>query len=301
MLNKSKNKRETAGVSAGLLIMLLAAGSLPVSAQKPGNEFSIYGGGGIPAVLSNGVSTAGFGGDIGLGFTAFLGEQAALLVGAGFGFNDVNVKVGSLKTLTPDLVDENGQLYDLQTTLSSYSEAQRTTFLSIPVMLQIQSKHETSYGWYIKKKHAFYVLGGAKLLFWRQTEYESSVAALNNTAYYPKYDNKAATQTFAGLGDFKGNSAAGNFSSGLSVILALEMGMKWHMSENSFLYTGAYLDYGLSDAAKNQRKPLDNYTAAEHLSDLTLLAFEDKVRLITVGVKLRLVLFRMTPSATKWS
>jgi hypothetical protein len=270
--------------------------SLPVSAQKPSNEFSIYGGGGAPVILSSSASSSGFGGDIGLGFTTFLGQQVAVHVGAGLGLSNVTIKADNLKTITPGLIDDdnNGYLYDLHTTLSGYSEVQKATFLNIPVMLQFQPKQERLQGYYVKRTLSFYAMGGAKLLFWHQTKYESSVATLSNAAYYPKFKNWTTTQKFAGLGTFDGNSTTGNFKLGLLTVLTLEAGMKWQIDEKFFLYTGAYLDYGLNDPAKNQRKPLGSYTAAEQLTDLTLLAFADKINLMTVGVKLRLAYFHST-------
>jgi len=281
MMTKCNNTSSAVSVSIKwLLILLFAMGTLRMSAQKPSNEFSVYVGGGVPVLLSDGATVNGFSGDAGLGYTAFVSQQLAVHFGAGFGLSNVTVNAANLNTLTPALKDDNNYLYDLHTTLSGYKEVQRTTFISVPVVLQFQTNSEFS--------HDFYAMGGAKMLFWYRTNYETSVASLYNAAYYPEFDNWAATQTFAGLGKFDGATTTGNFTLGLSVMLAFEAGMKWRISQNVSLYTGAYLDYALSDPAKDQRKPLSNYIAAEQLKDLTLLQYTDKINLMTVGIKLRL-------------
>jgi hypothetical protein len=284
-----------------LCISVLSVSSVcqPVLAQKPPNEFSVYCGGGVPVLLSNGASASGFSGDAGVDFIAFVGQQVAVHVGVGLGLSNVAIKAENLKTLTPDLMnDSSGYHYDLHTTLSDYSEAQKTTFLSVPLMLHFQSKSGAQ-SYYARSAHAFYAMGGVKLHFLYQTEYKVSVAAMNNIAYYPELDNSAGTQAFENYGPFEGNNAAGHFKLGLFTELALEAGMKWGISESIFLYTGAYLSYGLSDPAKNQRKPLGDYTAEKHLTDLALLKFVDKINLMTAGVKLRLAFAQQTSQTPK--
>jgi hypothetical protein len=265
-------------------------------AQRPSNEFSIYGGGGFSTLLFSpslkGASSKGFGGDAGIGFTTFFNPQIGIHFGAGFGFNNVEVSVDNLKTVTPGLVDANDYLFDKHTTLSDYNESKKLTFVSIPIMLQFQQNLGTT--------HAFYAMGGTKISFQHQTEYKSSVATLSNAAYYPELNNWSATQTFANLGTFNGNSTDGNFKIELFVKLALEIGMKWRIGNNTFLYTGAYLDYGLNDYAKNQRKPLGEYITPQQLTDLTLLSFTDKINLTTAGIKLRLAFSRSsTPKQSR--
>ena len=257
-------------------ILLLTISTLHLSAQKPSDEFSIHGSGGVP--ISS--SFAGFGGNIGLGYTVFAGRPIAIHFGAGMEFNTINTKINKLKTLTPNLMDDNEELFDLHTTLSDYNEIQRTTFFSMPIMLQFQQS--------LGRTQMFYAMGGAKIVFRYQTAYEANVAAFNNTAYYTDYENQAGTQTFADLGTFKGNRTTGNFELGLLTMLAFETGLKWRVGANTFLYTGVYLDHALSDPAKDSRKPLRNYTHSEQLAKLTLLQFADHITLTTAGLKLRL-------------
>jgi hypothetical protein len=266
---------------AHLPILLFAMITLQLSAQKTSNEFQIYGGAGIPVLSPKGSTIRGFSGDAGLGFTTFIDRQIGLHFGVGFGLNNVEINVDDLITVTPGLIDANALLFDLHTTLSGYKEVQKSTFFTVPIMLQFQPN-----------THGFYAMGGVKLLFQYRTAYESRVEAFHNAANYLQFDNSANTQTFAGLGPFPGNNTTGNFDLGLFTMLTLEMGMKWQISENTFLYTGAFFDYGLSDPVQSQRRPLGDYYWPEHLQHLTLMSFADRINPATVGIKLRLAFTR---------
>jgi hypothetical protein len=256
---------------------LLAIGCLQIFAQKPTNEFTIYGGVGLPIMVSNETVSIGFAGDIGLGFTTFANRHIAFHFGAGLGFNTIKIDVDDLKTQTFGLRDENGLLFDKHTTLSDYREIQKTTLLNIPLMLQFQPKTQ-----------GFYAMCGAKIIFWQKTNYETKIGTLHNLAYYPELGNWSGTQEFANFGPFNGTNTTGNFNLGLYTILAFETGMKWKINEQTFLYAGLYLDYYLDDPAKNQRKSYSEYITPNHLNHLTLLSFADNINAMTIGLKLRL-------------
>ena len=268
-------------LNKNIFTIVFAIASLQLSAQKPSNEFQIYGGAGIPLSFPKGTSAKGFGVDLGIGFTAFVSQQIGIHFGVDYGLNNVEINVDNLKTVTLGLRDDNGYLFDKHTTLSNYNESQKTTFFSVPIMLQFQPNTQ-----------GFYAMSGAKLLFQYKTTYESNVAILNNVGYYPEFDNWATTQLFAGFGTFDGNNTDGNFDIGLSTILALEIGMKWQIGRNMFLYTGAFVDYSLSDPLKEHRKPVSDFTTPESLQNLTLLQYADNVNSVFVGLKLRLAFIR---------
>ena len=269
--------------TARLLCIVFAMASLQLLAQKPANEFQIYGGGGLPISLPKGTSAKGFGADAGIGFTAFIAQQIGIHIGAGYGLSNVDINADNLKTVTHGLIDANNYPFDLHTTLSDYKETQKSTFFSVPVMLQFQPNSQ-----------GFYAMGGAKIFVRYQTDFEPSIATLNNAAYYPEFDNWATTQMFAGLGTFPGNTTNGNSNLGVFTMLTLEMGMKWQLTERVFLYTGAYIDYGLGDPLKDLRKPVGDYIAPENLINLAPLAYADNINPVMVGVKLRLAFARST-------
>jgi hypothetical protein len=248
-------------------------------------EYSVFGGGGIPVVLSNDASVKGFNGNLGIGITTFFSPKMGIHVGAEFGLDNVNLSIDSLNTVTSGLIDANNFPFELHTTLHNYNEISKKTVLNIPIMLHFRQN--------LDKTPAFYAIGGLKISLQHQVKYKSSIAMLRNAAYYPEFDNWAATQEFANLGTHPGNNTTGNFKVELHTKLALELGLRRRVGKNGFLYTGVFIDYGL-DPAKNYRQPLQNFIMPDDISNLTLLTFSDKIHLMTIGVKLRLAFSRPT-------
>jgi len=315
----TKLKRNTGKLLVKLILTLFVMSALSVSAKTP-YEFSIYGGGGYSTFLYRlpanstgftaigqspvittppeglyaiyGVSSSGISGDLGVAFTGFVAPYVGFHVGIGFGLCNVGVNVDSLKTYTSDLIDSNGRDFNLYTNLFGYSETLRMINLSVPLMLQFQTApDQRSWSRNSDFRHGVYAMAGIKLNVLLNNSYESKIETLQNSAYYPELDNWATTQEFAGLGKFKGKSAKGDIGF-IQAIFAAELGMKWRVADNMYLYTGAYLDYGLNDPLKNSRRATTEYIFENDLRDLSLLTFADKTNLMTVGVKMRLAFIK---------
>ncbi|MCL2041717.1 MAG: hypothetical protein FWG84_06740 [Bacteroidales bacterium] len=293
-----------------MIAILFVMSSLQMSAKTP-SEFSVFGGGGYAAFHCqpslSGASSGGFAGDIGGAFTGFVSPQVGFHIGAGLGFYNVNVKVNELNTKTVGLIDQvnNNLEFDLYTTLYDYKESHRTFCLSIPIMIHFQSNMDNSWNKRQSSDVGFYLLTGIKANILLSRKYDSEVGSLFNAAYYQAYDNWAATQTFAGLGLFtEGAKASGSLDFGVLALFTLETGAKWRLNNKMFLYTGVYFDYGLIDPSKSSREPVKNYLYQEKpnnsalpsyvkgLDELTLLAYTDKMNLMTIGLKLRLAFTR---------
>ena len=335
----NKMQRKNRNLSVKLMALLFAMSALQVSAKNP-YELSIYGGGGYSfcsyRLSSNttfypgfdgeqllqgeyfppsaglyavkGVSSNGGGGDLGVGFTGFMTPYIALHVGIGLGISNLNVKVDSLKTATFDLDDKNNPYkYDLYSILSDYREKRRTFSLSIPLMLQFQTiENPSGWGRRTNLSHGFYLKAGFKLNILLSNAYEMSIKDITNSGYYPNMENWVGSQKFAGFGNFKFNNTKKENIGFFQAILALEAGMKWSISNDMFVYTGAYFDYGLNDPAKNNRQPTSDFTLEKFkelesnnkntsqvdLQDFTLLDFAEKSHLMTIGLKVSLAFIR---------
>jgi hypothetical protein len=315
-MNKRTGKNGILSVT--LIAILFATTAIQVSAKTP-YEFSVHAGGGYsffkhgqlpnstystgsvgvdydPPLRGlyavNGASSSGSAGELGIGFTGFVNPYVGLHVGLGISLHNVNVKVDSLKTLTTGRIDDQNLENDLYTKLTDYKEKHQTFSLSIPFMLQFQTIENAS-SWRSRPdfQHGFYAKAGFKLNILLSNTYESEVATLYNAAYFPDLDNWADTQTFAGLGSFKGKNAKGDFGF-VQAMFACEMGMKWRVGNDMFVYTGAYLDYGLNNPSKNNRQPTSNYLYQDDLRDLALLEYSEKAHLMAIGVKISLAFIR---------
>jgi hypothetical protein len=64
---------------------------------------------------------------------------------------------------------------------------------------------------------------------------------------------------------YTGYSDDEDISFKMSCFFSADLGMKWTLSDKLFLYTGAYLDYGLNDIVKNGRNR--NFIGFEETSE----------------------------------
>lgn len=286
-----------------IAILVAAMSGLNLSAQTI-NEFSVHAGGGLSTLsyqLSSGDRSGGFGGDFGAGYTWFrykeritgvgrvFREYWGVHTGIGLGFYNAKSNLNNVKTVTSKLYDSENDAFDLHSTLSGYNETEKAIFLNIPVMAQFQMEQ-------------FYAMGGFKFGIPLNGKYKSKNATLTNRAYYPEWDNWAETQTFAGLGKFTGRNNNGTIDLGVSTMLALEAGMKWHIDAKLSLYTGLYFDYGLNNVVKGNNTQFINYSSGKpenftansvftsYTDNSKSLTFTDKVKIITFGIKTRVAL-----------
>jgi len=241
----------------------------------------------------SGVSSSGSAGELGVGFTGFVTSQIGLHVGLGISLHNIGVNVDSLKTFTENNTDLiNNETRNLFSALYGYRETYRTFSLSVPLMIQFQTMQNQG-GWNRRNdvKQGFYAMAGVKLNILLSNTYESQVSSFYASAHYVDKNNWTDTQNFAGFGTFKGKNSKGDFGY-IQALLAVEAGMKWRISDNMYLYTGAYLDYGLNDPTKNSRKPTSDFIHPDNLPELTLLEFADRTNLFVIGVKLRLAFIK---------
>ena len=275
-------------------LVLFAAINMYATAQvqKPRepNELSIYGGIGLLSLTPTSGFFNGYALDLGVGYTHFFNKKWGIHIGIGPGFYNVN-NYEDIKVFTPNLTDRNGYRVELHTT-TDINENYNTLFLKIPVMLQYQNLQPPNWREEPRARRGFYAMGGIKAIMPFISNYEAKNTSLTNLAYYPELDNWAGTQLFAGYGTFDGRNINEDFEINTIMMLALEGGIKWRLKRGRLLYTGIYLDYGLNVNVSDNRTTFRNYVAVEQLTNFPLFEFTDKINIMSVGVKLRLALYR---------
>ena len=244
-----------------------------------GHELSVYGAGGLSSFryqLPNCDVSQGMGGNFGLGYTYFVNQQWGAHIGAGLGMYNAKVTVNDITMISPDLIDNEGDRFDMHTILSGYRETQHAMYVNLPVMAVYQ-------------RPLFYVMGGVKTGIPINAKYTASSAKLENASYYPEYDNWATSQEFAGNGDFDDKKFKDKLKLGVSLMLALEAGTKIDVSKNISMYIGAFLDYGLNSVLKEKHHSFISYNA-ENPSDFNanLFSVSDKTNMMATGIILRM-------------
>ena len=266
--------------------------------QEVVHEYSAHIGGGMGAMRYNlpiGAQSGGAGVDFGVGYTLIFRNASAVETGTvsrsqwgihtgfGFGFYGAKTSLNGETTINAGLLDSDRDFFDLHSTVRGYEETQRMTLLNIPVMGQ----HEFD---------RYYVMGGFKFGVPLNAKYRSNGARLDNEAdYYEIGGARLKGPSFVGFGDnFAFDKTEGSLNYGVSVMLSLEAGVKWRINENIYVYTGAYFDYGLNNAAKNlERSPFVNYAnnvdydAVKFTANSILFPFQEKMNVMAVGVKVR--------------
>ena len=131
-------------------------------------------------------------------------------------------------------------------------------------------------------------MGGLKTGIPINGKYVSSSSRLENSAYYPDYDNWATSLEFVGLDVFDDKKSDGKLKLGVSLMLALEAGMKIYARDDFSLSAGAFFDYGLNHVIKDRHQPFIHY-AASNPSDFnaSLFSISDKTKMMAVGIILR--------------
>jgi len=248
------------------------------------HEFSIYGGGGLSSFryqLSPGNVSSSYGGDFGVGYTCIFLEHWGIHTGIGLGLYGAKAVLDNVEIVTPNLTDSDGDRFDLHVALTDYNETQKAICLNIPLMVHFQTQQE----------QGFYITGGVKAGIPFVGKYASQSARFNNRGYYPKYNNWATTQEFAGYGIFDDQRFDGKLKFDISLMFAFETGMKWRIGRSLSLYTGAYFDYGLNNAAKNRNLPFVVFSAddsSEFTANSVQTSLAKKVNIMAVGIKVRL-------------
>ena len=256
-----------------------------LASAQASHEISISGGGGLGTMnykLSSGKKNLGFGGEFGLGYSCLFKEKMGFYIGADLSFYNTKATLDNMKIVTANLTDNEGDRFDMHTTLNKYKESLNAMFLNIPIMFHFQAG----------AKHRFYVMAGVKVGVPISGKFKVSDATITNEAYYPEYDNWLKNQEFAGYGTFKNMSSNRKQEFKISAAIALEIGGKWKLGEKLALYTGAYFDYGLNNIAKNNGFVNVTYIEAKPAELKTNSALAaGKINLMAAGLKVRFAIF----------
>ncbi|GHV67422.1 hypothetical protein FACS1894199_12880 [Bacteroidia bacterium] len=271
-----------------------------VVAQDAKHEFSIYGGGGVSALQytpAQGSSQLGIGGGGGVGYSFFIAPQLGFNTGVEAAVFNASVSGATVTGSSKEVFDftnptRTEEAY-FQSTYSDYKETQRALYLQIPLMAQFQ----TGAG------NQFYAAAGVKVGLMFAGSYETTADHLVLSGYFP-----TTAQTFddaieMGYVTKEHPTASDNLDFGTNLALAAEAGIRWRgtVLPNTTIYTGVYMDYGLLNIAPPKttslvHRPTNDLNNFAYNSTLTATlptgsSYVDKVNLLSVGVKLRVVLY----------
>lgn len=275
-------------------IVLFFCFALSATAQTAGEWNISLGAGGhsLRYGVEQGSTKLGLGGTLGVGYTAFFSRSVGLSFGLEADLYGSSLNIGSLSReyLIPTPPDLEGNFF-LQSVYSGIEEKQHAVFLQVPLMLQFQQP--------VSKKSFFYLAAGAKAGFAVWQTWSQTVETLTTTGYSDYTRQPFSDMPNHGFETKTGSEESGNLKFDSPVMLALEVGFKWKTSNKNAIYTGVYVDYGLTDIVKPDAKKLIEYNSSDPANPIRnsvlqseLLNSSQGVKPFAVGVKLRIAFGR---------
>ncbi|MCW3786284.1 outer membrane beta-barrel protein [Plebeiibacterium sediminum] len=227
----------------------------------------------------------------GIGYTYKINTQWGFVTGLELATYKSEIKIKELKDhyLTQDNYS-NDFVWNLK--LNNYQENQDAFYLNIP--LQIQFSPE--------KLKNLYTNIGLKIGIPLSGKFESNNNSLVTSGYYPETNAEYTDLNFRGFGEFDGSTSKGDIDFGVAIMLSVECGKKWKLSNSTKLYAGGYLDYGLNNILKTQgagkiiEYDRDNPTnlrnnsisGSEHTKAETTAPMVNNVVPQSIGIKIKL-------------
>lgn len=295
------------------IIFIIAIGLLSLNAfsqeavkyEQPKHEISLWGGYGLSTFnydLNKGDRDEwGLGYLGGIGYTYFFNYHWGLGIGAEFAALKSELDLGKSFTdayHAPAFAGADRLLY-LEATATNYEETYEAFYINVPVMLKYQVD--------VWKQHKLYLSGGLKVGIPFQAKH-SATGTITPRAWDIDGSGNKMGDVISGVHGFgtphNVNVDKREFDLKLNYALALEAGMKWKLSNKFALYTGLFLDYGLTDVRdanldqrfadfKEGSAPTYIYTPTTNQVwnseyGVNGNAFTDKVSTLAAGLKVQL-------------
>ena len=178
-----------------------------------------------------------FGGSLGLGYTFPLASHWGIIAGVSGGFYGSRTKLND-GTYSAPQVDNTGSAFRYDIKTAGYKETERFFSFGVPLMLQYHSTGVRTQ-WYIN--------GGGKLLLPLNATVKGSAQQLELSGYYPDYNLEVSNLPQHGFGAIDSWKGRETYKLKTGVALDAETGVSFALGSRMRLYTGLYLEYGLTD------------------------------------------------------
>ena len=224
------------------------------------HEFSVHLGGGVSSFQTRptiGKNNWKLTGTTGLGYHYFFDQQWGIGTGVDFDFFNGGITIKNYSEKQAATNRETGHAFDFLVSSSRYRETLRAMTVTIPLMVQYQYLYA--------EKIPLYAAFGFKLGFPASAKSKSK-GNFTTKGYYPNIE-----VTYEDLPDygFVTNQPfpANKTDVGLKTafMTAVELGVKYPLSEKISCYVGLYVDYGLNNMLK--KKSGGNATLVVYQSD----------------------------------
>ncbi|HEY8972414.1 MAG TPA: OmpA family protein [Puia sp.] len=265
------------------IAVCLAAIIARANAQEFGIELS-GGWQGMQYSLKGGQAKLLPGGSLGLNYTFKLSDHLGLLTGVTGGVYRTQATLQDGKVFTYGAVDDVGSAFQYRLKFTGYQETQRFIAASIPLLLQY---HTAGAGM------QFYIDGGAKLFIPFNTNVQISAKHADITGYYPDFNVELSDLPQHGFGTLDNWETTSTLKIRPAGALSAGAGMIFRLSSGLSLYTGLFVDYGLTNLKDNKDTlPLIAYApkGAKQTQANSVLntQYAGRATLLSYGLQIRL-------------
>lgn len=223
--------------------------SKDTSFQQSKHEFSVWGSFGLSTFrydLSYGDRDCKSGFMFGLGYTYFFNYHWGLGIGAELSLLRTSLDISNF-TDAYYIQAFNGADRPLYLSVQGmdYEESYKAFYINIPLMAKYQLD--------VWKQHKFYATGGFKLGIPVSGSYSTN-GSYRAVGYDIDDSGNPIGDAMVGFHDLgktiNADQKGMDYDFGVNFILALEAGMKWKLTDQLSLYTGAFVDFGLVNVRK---------------------------------------------------
>lgn len=268
-----------------ITIAIIVLFNVTIKAQ----EFNIKINGGPSGILydsSIGEDKLKFGAGIGVGYTYFFSNHWGISSGIDLMYNKNSFELKDGNTISTYEIDDQTSAFEYRVTPSKYKEDQRFISAAIPLLMQYGTSFASNTQWYL----GF----GGKILFPEKQTVKASADQLQLSGYYPDLNLLIDDLPSHGFGQVNNWKDETKTSLAPTFLLSLETGITFKIKEKTKLYTGVYVDYGLTNLAKEtpdlnivayDPNGIDNTQANGTIGNKKIV---EDTRYLSAGVQLKL-------------
>jgi OmpA-OmpF porin, OOP family len=228
------------------------------------------------------------GGRVGVHYIFPLSARFGLLTGIGCGYYNTKATLQNGVTFSSWQVDNAGSAFQYSINAIGYTETQRFLGAGIPVMLHYHT---------VGNNTQWYLSAGTKFILPFNAKIKATAKQLNMSGYYPDFNVEVFNVPQHGFAALSNWQSSRNIELKPTATLSGSTGISFRMGERMRLYTGVYIDLGLTDMKKaDSYNSLIGYNATGSASPLAAGVFAisntGQAKLFACGLQVTLGLER---------
>jgi outer membrane protein OmpA-like peptidoglycan-associated protein len=223
-------------------------------------------------------------GSLGLLYTFRLGKNWGLITGITAGVYRTQATLPNGTVFSNDQVDDEGSAFQYSMKTEGYKETQQFVAAGVPLLIQYHTAGPGT---------QWYVNGGGKVVFPAAASIQISAQQLNLSGYYPDYNISVSNLPQHGFGTITNWKAGTTSELKPAAALSVATGLSFKLSGSARLYTGLYIEFGLTDLkSRNDSLPFVTYspTGVSGIKASSVLNMQNagQMKGVAFGLQLRL-------------